>query len=56
MYSERASRLEAELFEAELCGTLPMALRGGTQQDQPRLVEANASINVVGARPRLSSL
>lgn len=56
MYSERASRLEAELFEAELGGTLPASLRGNTQHDQPRLIDANASMNVVGARPRLSSL
>ncbi len=51
MYAERAARLEAELRDS-----FPSLLRTPAQTDQERLIEADASINTVSARPRLSSL
>lgn len=51
MYLERVARLEAELRDA-----FPNLLRTPAPADQDRLVEAEVSINAIGARPRLSSL
>lgn len=51
MYEDRVVRLEAELRDA-----FPSLMRSPAQGDQERIVEAEAQINAVASRPRLSSL
>ena len=51
MYAERVARLEAELREA-----YPSLLRSGAGADQEPLFEADAPLNSLSTRPRLSSL